>query len=116
MDGFGDGDFPRISLSAASRLAIISDRNPNFILPWFLVDMGYRLGHGGVSRVALRILPTLSVSVTVDLRCRIRKLIASCMAWRLRDLSALSIRSSRGTALENLRSGSWFCYGPLGDA
>ena len=54
MDGFGDGDFPRISLSATSRLATISTRNPNFILPWFLVDMGHRLGHGGVSTVALR--------------------------------------------------------------
>jgi hypothetical protein len=53
MDGFGDGDFPRISLSAASRLATISARNPNFVLPWFLVDMGYRLGDGGLSTVAL---------------------------------------------------------------
>jgi hypothetical protein len=82
MDGFGDGDFPRISLSATSRLATISARNANFVLPWFLVDMGHRLGHGGLSTVTLRIFTDLSVSLTVDLRCR-----------RLRDLSSFSARS-----------------------
>lgn len=89
MDGFGDGDFPRISLSAASRLATISGRNPNFVLPWFLVDMGYRLDHGGLSTVALR---TFTDAICFPDRGppmpMIREyLIAACMAWRLRDLS-----------------------------
>jgi hypothetical protein len=54
MDGFCDDHFPRISLSAASRLAIISARNPNFVLPRFLIDMGHRLGNGGLSTIALK--------------------------------------------------------------
>lgn len=98
MDSLCDGHFPRISLSAASRLATISARNPNFVLPWFLVDMGHRLGHGGVSHVALRIFTdAICFPDRGPAMPMIRKyLTASCMAWRLRDLSPVSIRSSLG--------------------